>query len=95
VLETKETPGLGTKIETDPGFLKNFEKLDVALNDAMTALAHPIEAVKKGEKEHPWQIDAITGATISSNAIASILGRSTEHWIPKIRGNLDDLRKAE
>jgi electron transport complex protein RnfG len=95
VLETKETPGLGTKIETDPDFLKNFERLDVSLDEGMKGLAHPIEAVKKGEKEHPWQIDAITGATISSNAIASLLGRSTEYWIPRIRRNLDDMRETE
>lgn len=95
VLESKETPGLGTKIETDPDFLKNFERLDVALNEAMTGLAHPIESVKKGDKEQPWQVDTITGATISSKAIANLLGRSTEHWVPRIRRNLDDMRKAE
>ena len=33
VLESKETPGLGTKIETDPDFLANFERLDVSLGE--------------------------------------------------------------
>jgi electron transport complex protein RnfG len=95
VLESKETPGLGDKIETDPDFLLNFERLDVSLSDDLSQLVHPIEAVKKGKKEHPWQIDGVTGATISSKAIASILGKSASYWVPRIRRSLDDLREAE
>jgi electron transport complex protein RnfG len=92
VLETKETPGLGTRIETDPDFLKNFERLDVRLTDDLSAVANPIEFVKHGEKEQPWQVDGITGATISSRAIANILGASTAYWIPRVRRGLDDFR---
>lgn len=94
VLESKETPGLGTKIETDPDFLKNFERLDVSLTGDGSQLANPIEFVKPGKKEQPWQIDGITGATISSTAIASILSKSASYWIPRIRRSLDDFRKA-
>ncbi|UCF67908.1 MAG: FMN-binding protein [Acidobacteriota bacterium] len=93
VLESKETPGLGDKIEKDPDFLRNFERLDVSLTEDLTAIAHPIEPVKPGKKQHPWQIDTITGATISSTAIARMLTRSTAHWIPAIRHSLDDFRK--
>jgi electron transport complex protein RnfG len=93
VLESKETPGLGTKIETDPDFLKNFERLDVSLTDDLSGIAHPIEFVKPGTKEQPWQVDGITGATISSNAIANILSRSTVYWIPRIRRGLDDFSR--
>jgi len=92
VLESKETPGLGTKIETDPDFLKNFERLDVALTADLSAVANPIEFVKPGKKEQAWQVDGITGATISSNAIANILGASTANWIPRIRRGLEDFR---
>jgi electron transport complex protein RnfG len=94
VLESRETPGLGDKIETDPGFLANFERLDVALG-ADGAVAHPIEAVKPGEKEHAWQVDGITGATISSQAIARILRESSSSWVPRIRSSLDDFRRPE
>jgi electron transport complex protein RnfG len=94
VLESRETPGLGTKIETDPTFLENFTQLDVSLGDGGNVLAHPIEFVKPGNKEHPWQIDGITGATISSTAVATILSRSTAHWIPNIHSHLDDFREA-
>jgi electron transport complex protein RnfG len=88
VLESKETPGLGDKIETDADFLENFKRLDVSLSADRSALLHPIEPVKHGRKEHPWQVDGITGATISSVAIAEILSRSTTYWIPRIRRNL-------
>jgi electron transport complex protein RnfG len=92
VLESKETPGLGDKIETDPDFLENFKRLDVTLGADASSLAHPIEAVKQGQKEHDWQVDGITGATISSVAIAGLLDRSASYWIPRIRRSLDDFR---
>jgi len=91
VLESKETPGLGDRIETDPDFLRNFERLDVSLTADGSAPAHPIEAVKHGRKTDPWQVDGITGATISSVAIANILERSTAFWVPRIRRSLADL----
>ena len=95
VLESKETPGLGDKIETDPDFLKNFERLDVSLGEDRTALANPIVPVKSGEKTHPWEVDGITGATISSVAIASILDKSAQYWAPRIQGSLGDFQGGE
>ncbi|HID07807.1 MAG TPA: FMN-binding protein, partial [Armatimonadetes bacterium] len=68
-----ETPGLGDKIITDKKFQKNFEALDAKLNKNGTALANAIVTVKAGSKKHDWQIDAISGATISSRAIGKAL----------------------
>jgi electron transport complex protein RnfG len=95
VLESKETPGLGDKIETDPDFLQNFERLDVSLAEDGSGLANSVVAVRNGEKEHPWEVDGITGATISSVAIAAILNGSAETWAPRIQQGLDDLRGGE
>jgi electron transport complex protein RnfG len=95
VLASKETPGLGDRIETDEAFLKNFVKLDVTLAGDRSAPANPIVAVKHGKKEHPWEVDGITGATISSVAIAGMLRDSTAFWIPRIRTRLDDFRQGE
>ena len=95
VLESKETPGLGDKIETDPAFLENFVRLDVSLNADASSLANEIVAVKTGEKEHPWEIDGITGATISSVAIANLLNKNSSYWVPRLRANLDDFRNVE
>jgi electron transport complex protein RnfG len=89
VLESKETPGLGDKIEKDPAFLKNFEALDVSLAEDGKSVQNPIEVVKQGTKEFPWQIDGITGATISSKAIGKILEESTAEMVPLLARELD------
>jgi len=94
VLESKETPGLGNKIESDPDFLANFQRLDVTLSDDAASLAHPIAPVKHGQKEHPWQVDGITGATISSKAIANMLNQSAAYWIPRVRRGRADFERA-
>jgi Na+-translocating ferredoxin:NAD+ oxidoreductase subunit G len=91
VLESKETPGLGDKIMKDPAFLKNFEALDVTLDDAVAALAHPIAFAKHGEKSEEWQVEGITGATISSRAVASILNEGTNKALPLIQKNIEAL----
>jgi electron transport complex protein RnfG len=95
VLESKETPGLGDKIETDAAFLENFEALDVSLRDDPSELANPIVPVKHGEKTHPWEVDGITGATISSVAIAKILNQSAQYWVPRIQSHLGDFQGGE
>ncbi len=92
VLASKETPGLGDKIETDPRFLDNFARLDVRLDASGQALAHPVVTVKEGTKTEPWQIDGITGATISSVAIGDMLATSAGRWLPVINSQLDQLR---
>lgn len=73
VLESRETPGLGDKIYKDPAFRASFGAL---------AVEPEIVAVKKGERDDPNEIDAITGATISSKAVVKILNRSNRHWLP-------------
>jgi electron transport complex protein RnfG len=85
VLASKETPGLGDKIEKDPNFVANFTALDLRLDASGTALAHPPVAVANGTREQPWEIDGITGATISSKAIAALLRDSAALWLPRLR----------
>jgi electron transport complex protein RnfG len=95
VLQSKETPGLGDKIETDPDFRANFEALDVSLDPSGEGLANPIVAVKSGEKTDPWQIDGITGATISSVAIADMLRANTAVWVPELEARRADFAADE
>ena len=95
VLDSKETPGLGDKITSDPDFLANFDHLDVKLNAAGDGLAHPIELAKHGTKTKPYQIDAISGATISSRAVTNIMRGSTAKYVPLIKKNLQTLRSAK
>jgi len=59
VLESKETPGLGDRIELDSGFVNQFRG----------PLA-PLVGVKTGQgKGQAEEIDMITGATISSRTV--------------------------
>ena len=89
VLASKETPGLGDKIETDPGFRENFVALDVRLDASGTQLVNAVETVKQGAKTEAWQLDGITGATISSQAIGDILAGSTARWLPVLQSELE------
>ena len=94
VLESSETPGLGDKVKTDPDFLANFECLEARLNDAGTAMRNDIVTVKSGEKTQPWQIDGISGATVSSQAIGTALRKSTAKMLPLLEKNKQSLKKT-
>jgi electron transport complex protein RnfG len=71
VLESRETPGLGDKIYKDPVFVGGFSALSVEPE---------IVAVKKGTQSQPNEIDAITGATISSKAVVRIINETHTAW---------------
>ena len=64
IIESVETPGLGAKIQDDP-FRKQFDGLSVLPQ---------IECLKDQVQKNN-QIQAITGATISSRAVVNILNK--------------------
>ncbi|WP_127019638.1 RnfABCDGE type electron transport complex subunit G [Flagellimonas beolgyonensis] len=86
VLESKETPGLGDKIAKDEQFQNNFKALDVRISKD-GQLRNKIITVKQGQKQNDWEIDGITGATISSRAVGNILGESTSNVVPVLYEN--------
>ena len=88
ILQTRETPGIGDRAQKDASYQANFKKLDVTLTADGSALAHPIEVVKPGDKANPWQIDTISGATITSRAVGKMVGLSAAKWVPKIKKQL-------
>ncbi|MFO7726126.1 MAG: FMN-binding protein [Oceanipulchritudo sp.] len=94
VMESTETPGLGDKVETDPDFLANFECLEARLNEAGTAMRNEIVTVKSGEKTEPWQIDGISGATVTSQAIGTAIRRSSREMLPLIEKNKESLKRT-
>ena len=75
VLESRETPGLGDKIYKDAVWVGGFSTLSVEPE---------IVAVKKGTKSKPNEIDAITGATISSKAVVRIINEAHTAWSDKL-----------
>jgi electron transport complex protein RnfG len=73
ILEQKETPGLGAKITDALAFLRFWEKKD--LSRALT-LRKP--AVGSPEELSPFEINTITGATISSEKVLQMVNLSLE-----------------
>ncbi|NLN92771.1 MAG: RnfABCDGE type electron transport complex subunit G [Candidatus Hydrogenedens sp.] len=93
VLLCKETPGLGDKIKTDEAFRKNFEPLQVPLNDMREGLLYPLKMVKPGAGGGPGQIEAISGATISSQSVVNAMKQSTEALLPLVQAHLQELKE--
>ncbi|MGD8912569.1 MAG: FMN-binding protein [Candidatus Thiodiazotropha sp.] len=91
VLKLAETPGLGDKIITDADFVANFDALDARLSSDGQALANEIVTVKHGTKQNPWEIDAISGATISSKAVGKAINQSAKQLLPQLVPHLDKL----
>ncbi len=75
VLESRETPGLGDKIYKDTDFVASFKEL---------MIEPEIVAVKKGKRSKPNEIDAITGATISSKAVVRIINETHVVWAARL-----------
>jgi electron transport complex protein RnfG len=95
VLKMAETPGIGDKIAKDADFLRNFEALEARLDSMGSGLANAIVSVKAGSKTESWQIDSISGATISSKAVARMLNDSAQQAVPAIMRHLDALGEAD
>lgn len=93
VLSSKETPGLGDRIEIEPHFLANFDALDARLSADGSTLLNAIVTVKQGEKTEPWQLDGITGATITSEAIGTILNDSASRWLPALESDANSIAR--
>lgn len=92
VVAMRETPGIGDKVFTDQAFIANFQSLDVRLKDDMSTLANAISTVRHGKKANPWEIDAISGATITSRAIGKGINEAAQAVLPKLVPHLDQIR---
>ena len=88
VLESRETPGLGSKIGTDPAFLSSLKGLDVRLSG--TALANEVSLTNREHARAPWQVDGITGATVSSQAVTRAIS-NTAPTLAVIRAGLPEI----
>jgi electron transport complex protein RnfG len=77
VLESRETPGLGDKIIKDAKFVAQFS--DLAID--------PQIVVVKGGANKDNEVDAITGATISSKAVVRIINEANARWLDVLPPN--------
>jgi Na+-translocating ferredoxin:NAD+ oxidoreductase subunit G len=92
VVSSRETPGIGDKITVDKDFLANFP-LAAKLADEGKTLAHEIRTVKHGSKTNPWEIDAISGATITSRAVGKAINDTAQTLLPRLAPHLDTLKE--
>ena len=74
ILNHSETPGLGAK-STEPEFYTQFNDKDKL----------PLKVVK-GAASSPDEISAISGATITSNAVTSGVNAAVEYWNENLKG---------
>ncbi len=79
VLQSRETPGLGDKIFKDAKWVASFEGLSV----------DPELVVVKDGADAANELDAITGATISSKAIAKIINAANATWLEALPKKAD------
>lgn len=71
VVDQKETPGLGDKIEADTSFIRQFP-----------GRVAPLKGVKARNPGNNSEVQTITGATISSRAVIRIINHALEKWQP-------------
>lgn len=76
VLESKETPGLGDKIEKDSAFVQSFQ-------GATAPLTPTRPGAGSGSAD---EIDTITGATISARAVINIINHRIAQLQPLFAG---------
>lgn len=74
ILNHSETPGLGAK-STEPEFYTQF-------NDKSSL---PLKVVK-GSASNPDEIAAISGATITSNAVVDGVNGAVDYWAKNLKG---------
>ncbi len=94
IMKSTDTPGMGDKntLEGNRQFMANFDALSVQLAEDQSRLAHAVETVKHGTKTGIWQVDAISGATITSRAISRGLNESAQKMLPLIARHLHVLK---
>ena len=80
VLESKETPGLGDAIEKNMDFVEQFTRTEA-----------PLVGVKAGSGTGSvHEIDMITGATISSKVVVTIINEAYDRWQPMLQAYLQE-----
>jgi Na+-translocating ferredoxin:NAD+ oxidoreductase subunit G len=78
VLDSRETPGLGDRIQKDVRFLAGF-----------VGRVAPLIGVKQGtERASESEVDMITGATVSARTVIGIINRRVEELQPLLAAHM-------
>jgi Na+-translocating ferredoxin:NAD+ oxidoreductase subunit G len=77
VLSSKETPGLGDKIEKDSSFVRQFR-------GAVAPLVGVKDAASRTDRN---AVATITGATISARTVIKTINNAVAYWEPYLNAN--------
>lgn len=88
VVTQQETPGLGTAIVEDAGFVEGFSQVVLRFDGAGDLLPLRVRAEARHER---GEIDAISGATVSVRAVVRIVNERLAEWMPVLRTHYEDL----
>ena len=71
--------------------------LSITVNKDVTIdeINNVIKTVRHGTKQNPWEIDAISGSTITSNAVGRMFNKSGQKLHPLIAKHLPTLKLAK
>ncbi len=73
-----ETPGLGGNIKDDPSFPASFVGKTIFEGEDFVSVA----VEKRVGKDNPHKVDALTGATLTSNGVSDMLSKGLEFFVP-------------
>jgi Na+-transporting NADH:ubiquinone oxidoreductase subunit C len=80
-----ETPGLGAEIGTGP-FQEQFVRKKL-LDDSGNFVS--IDVVKGATQGDPHEVDAISGATVTSNGVTEMIRRTLKNYLPYFKSLQD------
>ncbi len=76
-----ETAGLGAKIKDDPAFAASFVGKHLFIDGEFKS----VSVLKAGKKAEGDQVDAVTGATMTSNGVSAMILNSVGAYVPFLR----------
>jgi Na+-transporting NADH:ubiquinone oxidoreductase subunit C len=74
-----ETPGLGAEIKDNTAWKKQF--IGKSIVDAAGDI-RGVSVMKGGAKDDVWQVDGISGATITADGVSEMLKRGLKYYSP-------------
>lgn len=93
VVSSSETPGLGDEINSE-SFQEQFSDLELPLASDFSELEEELRVVEAGSDAGPAEIEAISGATVSSQAVADGIQQSASTYLPSVMEHLDEIRQG-
>jgi Na+-transporting NADH:ubiquinone oxidoreductase subunit C len=77
-----ETPGLGAEIKDNPSFRKQFQGKKIYDSDGdYTAVV----VRKNGAVNDRYEVDGISGATVTANGVTEMLKRGIKYYLPYLK----------